>query len=825
MSTIWHTPFRKDFLILLIISILLASAFSSGLAWIADRYFGQAINGLMGDYGQYDLFMQVRSETLSESRAELDRLISDYLPGTTVKIGPSLVGKTAIFLSLPDELRRRDIFEGLDAILARVPGWSGLSLLIEPRLTISAVHGGAQEMLLGRMADWEEVRFAFRRGGNIEVVLQNPTAQKAVSERAQQVIKEYRLVELRYPTGYTLEDALESGNALTTALQEQAGSGLVRDVTLAGGGDDYQQLMSTLIEMKRFLGYYAAEVTIELTGDQEVRRGAQLALQGTGRPLITGEVPSEGDIIVQINSADSRQAQGIIIRGDSRDVARSESYLLNGDGKIQRFAGMAQVRSRRDELMHMLDESEQLLTQLNQISPEAASLASNALEQVLGYSRLIAKARQSQEEMEAVRAALGADNPMQGSARLDAAVRKIDSASAEMARLGSDIERLRTSVEGLGEVAAQLNGFNNRLSSVAQFLSLGDAIESLLSATRTLGALSEGIAAQKQAVASFAEQMREPLAAVEYWREKVLRFQSEVTDYDQLLALGGAGRERLDDLIMVTDRTVALVAEADPTGISSTLEGLAGNGEGKVNLPGLSAQIGDIRASLPNLRDEEIGRSVAVIEQYVGDQAYAGEKVQLLTDQTLTVSAIKNTIRRESEDQVDVVVLPIGAIQPNLRGEVFRVLGEVRTTIAALSVFVLGILAFLLDHALILSVLKRQARQRVMRGSKWQRMTTRLAGSPYSFGGSIGLIWFVLAFLASGADIPVVGVWGAAGLGLLTGCFFTATCEKFNPVNEDEIVAGEALGQPFETIMREIVIPAGRPGLMQWLNRRRLVMK
>ncbi|HBR23023.1 MAG TPA: hypothetical protein DD782_00530, partial [Firmicutes bacterium] len=167
------------------------------------------------------------------------------------------------------------------------------------------------------------------------------------------------------------------------------GSGLVRDVTLAGGGDDYQQLMSTLIEMKRFLGYYAAEVIIELTGDQEVRRGAQLALQGTGRPLITGEVPSEGDIIVQINSADSRQAQGIIIRGDSRDVARSESYLLNGDGKIQRFAGMAQVRSRRDELMHMLDESEQLLTQLNQISPEAASLASNALEQVLGYSRLI----------------------------------------------------------------------------------------------------------------------------------------------------------------------------------------------------------------------------------------------------------------------------------------------------------------------------------------------------------------------------------------------------------------------------------------------------
>jgi hypothetical protein len=825
MSTIWRTPFRKDFFILLIAGILLASAFSAGLAWVADRYFGQAINGLMGDYGQYDLFLQVRSETLSESRTELDRLISEYLPGATVKIGPSLVGKTAIFLSLPDELRRRDTFEGLDAILARVPGWSGLSLLLEPRLTISSVHGGAQEMLLNRIADWGEVRFAFRRGGNIEIVLQDPDAQKAVSARVQEVIKEYRLVELRFPTGYTLEDALESGSAITAILQEQAGSGLVRDVTLADGGDDYQYLMNTLIEMKRFLGYYAAEVMIELTGDQEVRRGDQLALQGTGRPLITGEAPGDGDVIVQVDSADSRQAHGIIIRGDSRDVARSESYLLNGNGKVQRFAGMAQVRSRRDELINMLDESEQLLTQLHQISPEAAAVASNALEQVLGYSRLINDARQAQSEIKAVRAGLGEEDPVQGRARLEVAMRQIDSASAEMARLSTDIERLRTSVEGLGEVAARLNGFNNRLSSVAQFLSLGDGIENLLSATRALGALSEGIAAQKQTVAAFSEKMREPLAAVEYWREKVLRFQSEVTDYTQLLAPGGDGRKRLDDLITVTDRTITMIAEVDPTGISGTLEGLAGDDTGEVNLTELSAQIGDIRNSLPNLRDEEIGRSVAVIEQYVGDQAYAGEKVQLLTDQTLSVSTIKNTVRQELKDQVDVVTLPIGAIQPNLRGEVFRVLGEVRTTIAALSVFVLGILAFLLDYALIFSVLKRQARQRVLRGSKLRNFAAQLAGSPYLFGSSIGLIWFVLAFLASGADIPAVGVWGAAGLGFLTGCFFTAMCEKFNPVDDEEIVAGEAMGQPFETIMREIVIPAGRPGLMQWLNRRRLVMK
>ncbi|HBG15827.1 MAG TPA: amino acid ABC transporter permease, partial [Firmicutes bacterium] len=40
-----------------------------------------------------------------------------------------------------------------------------------------------------------------------------------------------------------------------------------------------------------------------------------------------------------------------------------------------------------------------------------------------------------------------------------------------------------------------------------------------------------------------------------------------------------------------------------------------------------------------------------------------------------------------------------------------------------------------------------------------------------------------------------------------------------------EVVAGYALGFSFTTVMREIIIPAGRPGIMQMLNRRKMVMK
>ena len=44
-------------------------------------------------------------------------------------------------------------------------------------------------------------------------------------------------------------------------------------------------------------------------------------------------------------------------------------------------------------------------------------------------------------------------------------------------------------------------------------------------------------------------------------------------------------------------------------------------------------------------------------------------------------------------------------------------------------------------------------------------------------------------------------------------------------MSEDEILAGQSLGMSFEEIMREIVIPGARPGLLQRLNRRRLKFK
>lgn len=824
MLTIWRTPLKKDLLILFLVSVLVASASSAAFAWVADRYFGKAVNGLMGD-GQYDLFLQVRSDTVKDSRAELDRLIAARLPGIKVKAGPSLAGKATFFLSLPPELRRRDIFEGLDASFSSIPGWSGLSLLIEPRVTISAVHGGAQEMLVRRVSNWEEVAFAFMRGGNVEVVLKSPSFQREVTRRVKAELGRYRLVELRFPTGYTMEDALATGNKAAAALAAKERNGLVRDVTLAGGGDDYQYLMGTLIEMKRFLGYYAAVVNIEVSGDQGVNRGDQLVLQGKDDPLISGETPGDSDVVVRVDAVAGGRVQGIIIKGDSRDVSKPESYLLDTDGRVGRFVGMAEVRSPRDELLNMLDQSTGLIGELQTVSPEASSLASGALEKMLGFSKMLDDARAARQELMAVKDDLSLRDAAIGQARLDSAMRELDNVSADLAGLSASVENLESSVAGLTDLAGRLEGFNNRLSMLSRFLPLGDSGEKLLATTRALAAVSEGLSSHQGSMAAFSEKLQKPLAAVDYWREKVLRFQSENGDYRSLQLLGGDGRRQLDDLIQVTGRTIDQLARVDPAGASGALHGLASGNLTGTDLPELTQKLGAIRTSLPNLRDDEIGRSISVIEQYVGDQAYSGEKTQILMDKKLPLGVVRQVVTSAVGGGISMVALPIGAIQPDLRGEVFRLLGEVRTTIAALTAFVLGLLTFMLDQSLILSVLRRQARKSVHTGHWVRNLGRRIAGSPHAYGALMGAAWFPLAFGAAGARLPIGGAWGVALIGLAVGLFFASTSEKFNAVNGEEIMAGEALGLSFDVVMREIVIPAGRPGLLAWLNRRKLIMR
>jgi len=65
--------------------------------------------------------------------------------------------------------------------------------------------------------------------------------------------------------------------------------------------------------------------------------------------------------------------------------------------------------------------------------------------------------------------------------------------------------------------------------------------------------------------------------------------------------------------------------------------------------------------------------------------------------------------------------------------------------------------------------------------------------------------------------VPLIG----AVLGLIVACY----TEKISPISDEEIMAGQSLGLSMDGIMREIVIPSGRPGLLQKLNQRKVKFK
>ncbi|MFS8573196.1 MAG: hypothetical protein LOD85_09305, partial [Clostridia bacterium] len=88
-----------------------------------------------------------------------------------------------------------------------------------------------------------------------------------------------------------------------------------------------------------------------------------------------------------------------------------------------------------------------------------------------------------------------------------------------------------------------------------------------------------------------------------------------------------------------------------------------------------------------------------------------------------------------------------------------------------------------------------------------------LAGGLFGAAAYWGAVW-----LASGAD-PLSGSWMVPLGGGLCGALFALASERCAPVEREVVHAAVSLGVAERDILREVVVPQGRPGLLYWLNR------
>lgn len=245
---------------------------------------------------------------------------------------------------------------------------------------------------------------------------------------------------------------------------------------------------------------------------------------------------------------------------------------------------------------------------------------------------------------------------------------------------------------------------------------------------------------------------------------------------------------------------------------------------GEADITSLAGEMQAIADTLPAMRDDDIDETITMLDRLIDGHLVPNKRIQLLTTRQLTAEMATPTIYGMiGHDKASINESDLGIIEPNTYLEVYRMLYEVKRVLAGASAVVLTVLFLVLDHTAVISMMKLRYRQRCGRRDKraWQKVGQLWQGA-YGYSCGIGALLLTSIFLLAGGGVPYLPTAMMPAIGAVLGLIVAIYAERISPVSEEEIMAGESLGMSDGEILREIVIPGARPGLLQLLNRRTL---
>ncbi len=826
--------FRRDLAMILAASIIIGALLSAGVAWAVNNYFGDTLAGLIGESGQYDFILHVRSEVKEPAKKQIASILAGRFPGARMKEGLTLAGKANFFVSLPDSFRNRDVLEHIDTYFGGLPGGSGYTIMVEPSVIVRGVQDGAQPMLMDKLQGLPGVRFAFINGTNIVVVLRSPEKAAEVSRTAQRLLDRYQVVEVRFPIGYAPSDPKGQGERVVQSLKERLNPAVASDITMVKKDDDLQSLSRTLLEMKRFLLSYASEVTVKVPANSQIQPGEQLVLAINPK---AGAQIARDEILVQVIEAGGGKVRGIIVQGSFKgDPSRAgkaspagkaptagetlTAYRVVGGNQVGPALGPARVSNERYQLVTAIDESVKLLRELDKLSREADDTAAHVAGTLDAYEATLGQMNQVEKTLGEVNA--GLPKPLASLGKVD-----ITRISATLDKASVGIDRLKKQVGMITVSGERLWKLNQDLQQLEQQLDLQLAL------TPSDSKLHQNLAALKNGLDQLQFQSRERARGVEGvvnqfnpvagvlldWQGKIDQLNARLHNFNALAKDAGAAKQFLQQMQDVTGQALGVMRKVDTMALRKDLGDVTTRLQAmrKIDVKEIITQMDQVKSSLPALQDEDIGRSVRLIDRYIDGQVIPGDRLQILLDRGVALKAAEPVIKGALDtDGVTIFTLPAGTVQPDIRGQVFGVLSQVRATIAALVAVAFTLFVLLFDHTTIISAMRYLERS----GSR-----RRIPGvDPASaYGAMVGSLLLATIFTLSGARIPVLGQPFALLLGGALGLSAAALAKRISPVNEEEVQAGESLGLSYMQILREIVIPAARPGLLALFNRRRQI--
>lgn len=837
-SAPFRDGFLRDLVKLFLVTVIVVSLVAAAAAWAVNAYFGETVSGLIGGVGEYDFIIHARAESKVLAARYLAAYLPKAFPGARVKQGLTVAGQANFFVALPQEMRTRAVMESIGSSFASMPGYSGRTLLIEPSIIVHGVPAGAMTFILERLERLEGVEFAFRDGQSLVVVAQRGRDVEQAEARVKELLDRYRVIEARFPMGYKVPDLDRAGEQVVAAVDRKFHSaGKVLDVSRNDRGDDYQSFLSSLTEMRRFLLSYTSDVVIELDPQASLRPGDEVAA-GAGLPAPGGRLGAK-NLKIMITGVEGSKAHGVAVQGDTIPKAQAggsprsgvipagRAFRVKPGERLGDPVGTATINNQRYALMATVDESLKLLDQLQGLAKQATLTASRVQSTLDAYDHTLDQITQVQATLE--RAEQGLSGPLEALGKV-----QTESIVTALNRTVRGIDDLLDRMQGVSEAQAALD-LASRAAGLDQAGSepgapgapagespaesgAGAAAAQIASVQSGMNGLSAEAREQASTLTKLIQKINPATLLLLKWRAQAQSLALQVGNFGNLTQNADGITEMIGRLSEATDSTLGVMRQmdvpafrADLAEISRRMEGIA-----QIDVASVTKQMRYVRDSLPDLKDEELGRSVRLIDQYIGGEVIPGERLQILVPASLPLAEAAAEVRRAAGDKASTSIQPAGSLKPDLRGLLFQVLGKVRETVAGLVGIALVAAVLMLDHAVIISTLRTSWRS--LRLPAWWG---RVAAPGY--GALVGATLLAAVFFLSGARLPLVGWPGVALLGAALGLLTAGLAGRLAPVNLGELEAGQALGLSYACTLREIVIPEGRPGLLLVLNRPNMI--
>lgn len=772
--TLWRDTFNRDILVLIVISICIGSLLANAVAYGAASYFRQTLSSMVGDYGEYDIVIQVREDMKADALAQVQKIINTTLPGAKFKEGPTIAGKTNIFVALPDAAKNKTTYENRNSIFGSIPGGAAVGVMTEPRLTIQGVPEGAKQMLMDSIEKMDGVRFTFHDGGAIGVVLTSPAKVSAVNSQIDKLLAQYQVVEISFPVGYEPANPVKLGDAIARSLQDNLHASFAQNVSTDGKNADMTFAVSTMMEMRRFLAAYATQVTIAPAPGVQFIKGDIIAFQGkAAQPPAPGAPVDKGNVLVQVSGmGDGGAALGMIIQGDASEMTNTNGFKVVNDA-IGGPAGVATLKNPRQELSQGLNESSKIVAQLPALSQDTQRSSAIALQALDTYST--------------------------GLGRMQDTLDAVQGASAMLGRATRGLAGVNTNALAL-QVAASSRSLGGLLNTMSLVEKLGGQAGS-----------ADSVAAAKN---------------------NLDNFQAALGVMGDAAANARQAQDAMNQVVNNGNSALATLRTFDVNGARQNISDIQAhaNALSQVNVPAVTAQLQYMATAMPNLRDEDISHTLSVLDKFIAGQVVPAARIQIMTDKSLNTAAMAPLIYQAvGHNNVSLYTTGAGLIEPDPRMQLYQVVAEMQGILSGITALVVTVLLLILDHTAIMAALRRRRLTTKVTYRGWrglgQRLVLTFTAPERQYGMGIGAIMLTAMFLAGHGGIPYLPWLGVPVLGALLGLLVANYAEKISPISTEEVVAGEALGLSFDQVMREIVVPNGRPGLLSRLNRRKMIFR